>query len=375
MVGSSQHICLACVLVLDRHPHPLLQERLFLKVLAHVRFDLIRQHWPSVRPDAYYPGRRIQRRRLPTVLPDVHSYHICDGVWSLLREYDSRLGSYLPVVPPRYRPSIPPQPEAAARCSFASHVRILRGATLLVPNPRTHCVRPGHHHYRGLRHKATRLGFGRRSPRRRRLRHPNKRHYRDYEPTSDDPSACGIDRWIHASRPPSGDDDLQDVLLHLCQPGDVIPWGPQARPLHEDPATHDVLRTNHRDDRLVLRVCCCSDVDVCEYPRPLLARPAGSLHLPERLRVRNCSFGLGCDRSPAHVLCWYLVSTHDFLIVPLNPDGNFQIFAIVMVFPRRSTPPNSILLPRKEVSLILLALHQYPRVLLRRQLYPTCNGY
>lgn len=46
-----------------------------------------------------------------------------------------------------------------------------------------------------------------------------------------------------------------------------------------------------------------------------------------------------------------------------------------MVFPRRSTPPNSILLSRKEVSLILLALHQHPRVLLRRQLYPTCDGH
>jgi hypothetical protein len=68
----------------------------------------------------------------------------------------------------------------------------------------------------------------------------------------------------------TGDLSVLHIFSNLPRPDSLVVYD-RTRPLHENSATDDVLRSSHRDDCILLRRHWCAGVAIREHPRFLLA--------------------------------------------------------------------------------------------------------
>ena len=145
-----------------------------------------------------------------------------------------------------------------------------------------------------------------------------------YEPTSWAQRHHGANHRIRPSWPSDCDDDVQDMGLYYHDSGTEFCVRSQARTLHEDCASPDVLLSGRLYRRRRHRATRGASVDVLQYRGPLLLETKRRLHLPidhrVRYRINYCKFSrvacffvsvaqylffdvvVGCDRTTASVL-------------------------------------------------------------------------
>ncbi|XP_039854529.1 uncharacterized protein LOC120712729 isoform X3 [Panicum virgatum] len=192
------------------------------------------------------------------------------------------------------------------RARQADEEELRRRAAVVVPGDAGAGARALRVHLRGIRPAAAAPLLGRAPGRRPRLllHAPHRHHHRHHQPTTWAERGDGADHRVPVPGAAARQRGVQDVRLHQHVPGDHVPAGLQAGPLHEDPAALHVHRPAGGDgDGVVgvLRHVVVAAGERAQHLRPGEAAGGEPLDVPRRRRLLQRVRHLGRGRAAAHV--------------------------------------------------------------------------